>query len=124
VYWKNIALPQPLQGVIVKSKRHLLIGLTALAAALTANLASAAPAEGEVKTLVVRYSDLDLSQPKDAHRLYVRIQHAARLVCDNFPTSDLARLAIYERCMKNAISNAVSQVREKEPQSLYARFGS
>jgi UrcA family protein len=108
----------------MKSKRHVLIGLTALAAALTASLASAATTDGAPRTAVVRYSDLDLSKPRDAHRLYVRIKDAAREVCDNSPMSDLQRLRVYKQCMNEAVSNALAQVRASQPsQSLYARFG-
>ena len=68
----------------MKSQRHLFIGLVALAGALSATLVSAAtPENSDLRTLVVRYSDLDLSQPQDAHRLYMRIERAAQLVCDS-----------------------------------------
>jgi len=59
---------------------------------------------------VVNYSDLDLSRPRDAHRLYSRIKHAARQVCDNYPSSDLHLLKAYETCLTKAINDAVAQV--------------
>jgi UrcA family protein len=91
-------------------KRNALIGLAALTAALTVGLASATTVDDEPRTLVVRYSDLDLSQPRDAHRLYARIKTAARSVCDNSPDSDLARLAQYEKCVAHAVTNAVETI--------------
>lgn len=91
-------------------KRYALVGIAALAAVLTANLASATPEDDGPRTLVVRYSDLDLSQPGDARRLYARIKVAARSVCDNSPSSDLMRLAQYEKCMNQAIRRAVGTV--------------
>ena len=91
-------------------KRHALIGLAALATVLTANLALATPEGDGTRTLVVRYSDLDLSQARDERRLYSRIKIAARSVCDNSPNSDLARLAQYEKCIAHAVTNAVDTV--------------
>jgi UrcA family protein len=109
----------------MNSQRHLLIGCAALVFALTANLASATtPGDVNVRTSVVRYSDLDLSQPQDAHRLYVRIEQAARTVCDSPPAADLHRVEAARRCFKQAVSDAVAQVRANQPaQHLYAQFG-
>ncbi len=86
----------------------------ALASLLTAQAALATPPQDEVKTVAVHYRDLDLSQPQDAKRLYWRIKSAARIACDNDPESDLIRLAEYKRCMREAVANAVAQV--KSPQ--------
>ena len=109
----------------MNSQRHLLIGCAALALALTANLASATtPGDINVKTTVVRYSDLDLSRPEDAHRLYVRIERAAQSVCDAPPVADLPRIQASKRCIQQAVSDAVAQVRAAQPaQHLYAQFG-
>ncbi len=91
-----------------------------LAAVLTAPMASAAtPGPDDVKTVVVSYQDLDLSQPKDAHRLFGRITRAARSACDNNPDSDLGRLAAYKSCMHTAITNAVSRVNSPQLTGVY-----
>jgi len=91
----------------------------ALATVLTGHMASAAISTDDVKTVVVRYQDLDLSQPKDAQRLYARITRAARTACDNNPSSDLGRLAVYESCLRTAITNAVTQVNSPQLTSVY-----
>ena len=91
-------------------KCYAFAGVALLAASLTANLASAATPDEGPKQSVVKYSDLDLSRPKDAHRLYSRIKRAARQVCDNNPSSDLRLLKVYESCMARAINDAVEQV--------------
>jgi UrcA family protein len=95
-------------------KRHALGGLAALAVALTANLACAAPGDFGPRTALVHYSDLDLSQPKDARRLYGRIKAAAREVCDNAPYKDLSSLRQYEMCVAHAVANAVQFVNATE----------
>jgi UrcA family protein len=92
------------------TKRHALTGMAMLAAALLANLASAAEPNEETAQTVVRYSDLDLSQPTDAHRLYTRIKAAAREVCNNSPGYDLKLMRAYHACMTKAVNDAVSQV--------------
>jgi UrcA family protein len=107
-----------MNSAIVKSCALMSVALATL---LTAQETSAVtPGEsGAVKAVVVRYQDLDLSQPKDAERLYGRITRAARLACDNNPDSDLGRLAIYENCMREAITNAVSRVNSPQLTSVY-----
>ena len=109
----------------MKSQRHLLISLAGLAVALTTHLAPAATLNDDAaRTRVVRYSDLDLSRPEDAHRLYVRIEQAARAVCDSTPALDLHRIEASKRCIQQAVSNAVAEVRASQPgQHLYAQFG-
>lgn len=90
------------------------LGAVALTAFLTAHAAWAAPADGEPRTAVVKYQDLDLSRPQDVQKLYGRIKSAAQEVCDNDATSDLHRLAIYKTCMRNAVSDAISQVQSPQ----------
>jgi UrcA family protein len=93
-----------------------------LAPVLTAHAATSAPGPGpgeETTRVVVQYKDLDLSQNKDAKRLYGRIVHAARLACDNDPESDLHRLAMYKMCMHEAVTNAVAQVNSSQLTTIY-----
>jgi UrcA family protein len=91
-------------------KGHVLSGLAAVAVALSANLACAGPRDDGPRTLVVRYLDLDLSQPRDARRLYGRIKSAARAVCENAPYRDMAGLDLYEKCVAHAVTAAVKTV--------------
>jgi len=98
------------------AKRHTLtaIAIATLAAALTGNLASATTVRGGVNQAVVHYSDLDLSCPEDARRLYGRIRIAARDVCQNFRGPDLQRLRVYKQCRAKAVADAVAQVRSPQ----------
>jgi len=101
------------------ANRYALVATALLAASLTANLASAATPDDGPKQTVVNFSDLDLSRPKDAHRLYSRIKYAARQVCDNNPSSDLRLLKAYETCMAKAINDAVAQVQSMQVAAIH-----
>lgn len=97
------------------ANRYALIGMALLAAALTAHLASAATSDGAApRQTVVRFADLDLSRPADAHRLYGRIKKAAREVCDIQPSAGVDSLRIYEGCLRKAVTDAVAQVQSSE----------
>lgn len=96
------------------AKRHALIAIATLTAALTANLASATTAHGEVNQAVVHYSDLDLSRPEDVRRLYSRIRIAARDVCENFRSPDLQRVRVYKDCRDKAVADAVAKVQSAQ----------
>jgi UrcA family protein len=96
------------------AKRRALIAIAALAAALTANPGSATTVDDEVRRAVVHYSDLDLSRPEDAHRLYTRLRGAAREVCENLRSADLQSMQIYMQCMYKAVTDAVAKVQSAQ----------
>jgi UrcA family protein len=87
------------------------------AASLTATAVSAAPAS--VKVPVPRVVD----KPQAA-RLYHRILSAAQEVCEPLDSRELARKRAYNRCVDEAVTNAVAQVNARELTSiLLARHG-
>jgi UrcA family protein len=92
------------------AKRCALICVAAVAAGLAATQASAASSDDAPRSVVVRYADLNLSQPQDARTLYARIQRAARAACGEVETADLARFARFHNCIDEAVTNAVSSV--------------
>jgi UrcA family protein len=92
------------------AKRCALIGVAALAAGLSINQASAAPSDSESRNVMVHYSDLDLSQPKDARTLYGRIQRAARVACGDVSHEDLLLVEKYHGCVEQAVTNAVAKI--------------
>ena len=65
---------------------------------------------GGAKQYVVRFADLDLSKMAGATALYVRLQHAARVVCDPLESRELAFATKYRACMDQAVTNAVASV--------------
>ena len=101
------------------AKRHALLGIATLAAMVTANMATAAPEADEPQSTVVHYEDLDLSRPADARRLYGRIKWAARKVCDNNPSSDIRRLKEYEKCLGQAMTEAVEKVQSEQVTAIH-----
>jgi UrcA family protein len=90
--------------------RFALIGTTAMALGLGIGHAYAATPDDTTPTHVVGYRDLDLSQPRDAQRLYRRIQTAARLVCDKPLPPSLEARALFATCVEKAVTRAVEQV--------------
>jgi UrcA family protein len=92
------------------AKRCALIGITTIAFGVCAGHASAATPEESPPTIVVKYKDLDLSQQRDAQRLYRRIQTAAQLVCENTRGEEFSTMWRYHACMDQAITNAVATI--------------
>ena len=92
------------------ANRFAVIGTTALAIGLGVGHAYAATPDDAAPTHVVRFKDLDLSQPRDAQRLYQRIQKAAKLVCDNPMLPALSEVAAFETCVDKAVAQAVKDV--------------
>jgi UrcA family protein len=92
------------------AKRCALIGITTIAFGVCAGHASAASLDQTVPAIVVKYNDLDLSQQRDARRLYRRIQTAAQLVCEKNRGEGLSGLPLYHACIDQAVTNAVATV--------------
>lgn len=105
------------------AKRCAHVAIATLAVGLTVNHAWAAPYE-VARSVVVRYSDLDLSRPKDARTLYYRLHAAARSVCTNIGVQEdnLASLSEYHRCIRDAVTNAVASVGSERLTELHARY--
>ena len=92
------------------ASRFALIGMTTIALGVGVGHASTAVPDEEIPKIVVRYSDLDLAQPRDAQRLYRRIQTAAQLVCENYKPDGLTGLTRYQACVNGAVTRAVEDV--------------
>ena len=105
------------------AKRCALICVATVAAGLAVNQASAAPSDEAVKSVVVRFSDLDLSQPQDARTLYARIQRAAHEACGDAESADLARFARYHNCIQQAVTNAVAAVNARQVTEIHEAQG-
>ena len=101
------------------AKRCALIGIATLAAGVAVNQASAATRDDTPRSVVVRYSDLNLSQPQDARTLYARIQTAARVACGDILSADLARFGQYHNCVDQAVTNAVAAVSARQVTEIH-----
>jgi UrcA family protein len=96
------------------SKRNPAVSLALLAVSVAINLtayaAVAKPPEPGVRTLVVRYYDIDLTRPEGAQVLYRRIGSAARQACGYLDIRDLKGNAEFDECYARAVDDAVAQV--------------
>ena len=102
------------------AKHCALLATASLATGLTVDHASAASAfDGEAKNIVVRYSDLNLSQTEDAITLYNRIQRAARAACEDDEAENLTRLQQFHRCVDQAVTNAVAAISSQRLTEIY-----
>ena len=101
------------------AKRCALICVATIAAGLAVNQASAASSDDAPRSVVVRYSDLDLAKPQDARTLYARIQTAARVACGDVETADLARFARFHNCINDAVTKAVSTVNMQQVTEIH-----
>jgi UrcA family protein len=102
------------------ANRYALTGAAALSLILTARVAMATPQpDFQPKSVVVSYSDLDLSSRKDVSRLYGRIKRAAQEACDNPPLNELTRLVRYKSCLDQAITDAVARVNVPQLTSMH-----
>jgi UrcA family protein len=74
-------------------------------------LFAAGAAADEVRSLNVRYADLNLDRPADVARLYQRIRLAAEDVCGpRLLTGSHLPAAGYQRCFADAVAQAVARV--------------
>jgi UrcA family protein len=68
----------------------------------------------------VRYDDLNLTTPAGVNTLYRRISAAARQVCPDAYSRDLAVVAAADRCQANAVAQAVRAVNSPQLALLHA----
>jgi UrcA family protein len=90
-------------------------------AALAVTTASfAAPYSDAPRSVTVRYDDLNLATSAGVDALYRRISTAARAVCPDEYSRDLAVVAANQRCRANAIANAVREVNNPQLALVHA----
>jgi len=91
---------------------------TAIVGALASSFGtvSAADVRLDSRSQIVKFADLNISNPPGAATLYARIRAAAESVCSYYVfTSDGAE----KRCINNAIANAVTKVNEPALFAVY-----
>ena len=79
--------------------------------------------DSEVPQVVVKYGDLDLSNPLGATALYRRILSAAVTVCRPQDDGSLASMSRFQACIHKAIADAVTKVDRPELFAVYAEKG-
>lgn len=73
-------------------------------------------------SVVVSYTDLDLSEPAGAQTLYARLRSAAKKVCGNRPPPlELRASMAYQDCYNFALNKAVKRVNNQQLYALHAQ---
>lgn len=90
-------------------------------------LSTAAPvltqAAGEENppTYAVHFADLNLDSPAGTEFLYQRIRWGAGIVCRSLEGRDISQQAAHERCEKEAIGRAVTEVGHPRLTAYYSK---
>jgi len=108
------------RSLFAQSKIALLVLGGGLLGAMGAGAASAAGADGDVPTILVRYSDLSLATDTGVNTLYRRIVSAAAQVCPEKSIGNLSAYPVIEACRQQAIEKAVQQIHNARLAALYA----
>jgi UrcA family protein len=90
--------------------------VTAILLVLAPTLSIVSAAEPSAASRIVKFADLDISNPSGAHVLYMRILAAAQVVCSYYPFATDAGKA---RCVRDAIAAAVAKIGEPELSAVY-----
>jgi UrcA family protein len=104
-------------------KRFTSAAALAVAGYLAAGAVSVAQADtpqDSVPQVAVAYGDLDLSTEAGGSELYRRIVIAAKKVCPQEDTRQLAEFAAARACQAQAIARAVSHVDSSQLAAVYA----
>lgn len=64
----------------------------------------------EVPRQPVKFSDLDLRADAGVHKLYARIQVAAREVCEIYDLGTLGSKTVVNRCRAGAVAGAITEL--------------
>lgn len=99
-----------MNAIVVKSIVAVAVGVVLTGCHVLANAGDRESA-AQVRSVIVRYAELDLSKPQGIDVIYRRIQAAAKQVC----RADTSVTALYDRasqniCYRDAIERAVRQV--------------
>lgn len=103
----------------MKAIGNALLTIAVLSAGL-ATLQAQADARDQIRSVVVRYGDLDLAAADGASVLYQRLKHAARKVCKE-PDGSFGDPAVWLHCYHDALEHAVSDLGNARVIALYNR---
>jgi UrcA family protein len=104
----------------MQTKSFLTALMTVLALGAAGASQSAFAQSDETPSVTVQYADLNLSTGAGAKAMLQRIQHAANSVCGPQSSQPIDRMArLHETCVKQAISHAVSQLKNPMVTALY-----
>jgi UrcA family protein len=88
--------------------------------ALSIGTIAHADSTSELRSVTVKYADLNTTNVEGAAVLYHRLTNAAKSVCrDLEPGRSLGLMSVYNSCIQKALSNAVADV-DRPAVSAYA----
>ena len=97
-----------------------LVALGAVAGVLGVATAGAAGTDSDVPSIVVKYSDRNLSTDIGVKDLYAQIVRAAKQVCPEATIRDLNLQRQVNQCRDQAIARAIAKVGNSQLAALYA----
>lgn len=99
--------------------RHVMTA--AIVGTLVSGFAVPAGAAGatDVRSITVKFADLNVSSPEGAAALYARIRSAAISVCSPPESTDYPFKTSFKACVHNAIADAVTRVNRMELYTVY-----
>jgi len=103
-----------------RSKFALLMLMGSLGCAMAVGTATAAAADNDVPSLVVRYSAETLATDSGVQLLYRRLLGAAKQVCPDELVRDLGAGARVKQCRAQAVARAIQQIGNSRLAALYA----
>lgn len=93
-----------------KNITTVIVGTAAVLMMGTLSMQRANAASQDVPAVVVKYDGSTLVSTSGARALYKRIELAARQVCPDDSTRDLARTIAAQRCQRDAVERAVRDI--------------
>jgi UrcA family protein len=101
------------------SKRNALTGLAVLAGLASGGAFAQEPSNANAPSVTIRYSDLNLAKPGAVQVLYRRVESAAKEVCNHGESRELSRMAAAERCIDQAMGEAIAKIDVPQLNALY-----
>jgi UrcA family protein len=101
------------------SKRSALLGLAVLASGAVFAQEPGTDITVTAPSITIKYSDLNLATPSAVEVLYRRVTMAAKEVCNQGQSRELARQVAADRCVDEAVSRAIDQIDVPQLNALY-----
>jgi UrcA family protein len=100
--------------------RHVLAGLAIVCVSLSAQAGGPVHPGPTANTVIVDYSDLDLTDAGGIKTLYARLQYAAERACGGEPTvREMWAKQIYRQCFERALNDAVLNIDDATLRALH-----
>jgi UrcA family protein len=100
--------------------KHVLAGLAIACFSLSAQAGGPVRQGPTANTVVVDYSDLDLTDAGGIKTLYARLQYASKRACGGAPSArEMWARQVYEQCFEQALNDAVLNIDDATLRALH-----